>query len=233
MKQPDGLPGHLSNIPLEYFFRAIDWIKKRPEVNPDKIVLMGESRGGELVMLLASLRSDIAGVIAYSPSNVVWAAIESPWNKPSWTLQEKPVAFLTSTYNQREGLLHMFKTALAKATPQQLAAATIPVENIHAPVLLISSKSDNLWPSSEMADAVVARLTAHHFGYSIQNLQFSDSSHLLMGFGPGIVKMGMPFLFHMDFGGSPEGTRKARDAGWTAAKTFLRKIEDNNSVNRL
>jgi dienelactone hydrolase len=231
MKQPDGVPGHLSNIPLEYFFHAIDWMKKRPEVNPGKIVLMGESRGGELVLLLASLRPDIAGVIVYSPSNVVWAGIESPWNKPAWTLQEKPIAFLTSTYTQGDGLLHMFKTALAKATPQQLAAAAIPVENIHGPVLLISSKSDKLWPSSEMADNVEARLTAHHFGYSVQNLQFSDSSHLLMGYGPGIVKMGIPFLFQMNFGGSKEGTRKARDAGWAAAKAFLRRV-DNSAENR-
>lgn len=223
--QPSGLPRHLSNIPLEYFYRAIDWMKKRPEIDPTKIVLMGESRGGELVLLLASKRPDIAGVIAYSPSDVVWAGIVPPWNKPSWTDDGKPIPYLVTMPEKSEPLLTAFKRTLDTAVPDLLQAATIQVENIHCPVLLISSQSDNLWPSSKMADAVAVRLKAHAFAYPVENVQFNDASHLLMGYGNGIVKLGFPPKYGFYFGGSKEGTRKARDAGWADAKSFLARIQ--------
>jgi dienelactone hydrolase len=47
-RQPAGLPDYLAHIPLEYFFRAIDWLKARPEVNADRIVLMGNRVGASL-----------------------------------------------------------------------------------------------------------------------------------------------------------------------------------------
>jgi dienelactone hydrolase len=230
LKQPRGVPEHLADIPLEYFFHAIDWMKTRPEIDPDKIVLMGESRGGELVLLVASLRPDLAGVIAYSPSHVVWGGIEPTWSRPAWTLGGKPVAYVHSTYVKGETLLAMFNRTLANAKPEELAAAAIAVENIHAPVLFISSRRDKLWPSAAMSNAAEARMREHHFAFSIENLQFDDASHLLMGYGPGMTKLSVPLLFSVEFGGSAEGTRKARDQGWAAAKAFLARIESGRAA---
>ena len=65
----------LRRVPLEYFFKALDWLKVRPEVRSDRIVLMGESRGAELALMLGALRPDVAGVIAYSPLAFRWAAV--------------------------------------------------------------------------------------------------------------------------------------------------------------
>jgi dienelactone hydrolase len=223
--QPAGLPKYLSDIPLEYFFRAIDWMKRRREVNPEKIVLMGESRGGELVLLLGSKRPDVAGVIAYSPSDFVWAGLDPTFSKPAWTLRGAAVPLIAVRKFSFDHAVASFEQALAAATPAERAAATIPVENIHGPVLLISSKSDNLWPASQMSDAVEARLKSHGFPYAVDNVQYTDASHLLMGFGPGIVRLGVPFVGGFYFGGSKEGTRIARDAGWARAKAFLARIE--------
>lgn len=222
---PPDAPKYLANIPLEYFFIALDWMKMRPEVDPNKIVLMGESRGGELVLLLGSLRSGVAGVIAYSPSAHVWGGLGPGYKQPAWLLGAKPLPGLYSKYKFGEPVLDMFKRTLKEASPAQLAAAAIPVEKIHGPVLLISSKADKLWPSAAMADAAEARMKANHFAYPITNLQFDDASHLLMGYGPGLIKFGIPMIWEMNFGGSPEGTRKARDAGWVASKAFLAQIE--------
>jgi dienelactone hydrolase len=222
--RPADRPKYLADIPLEYFFLALDWMKAQPAINPDKIVLMGESRGGELVLLLGSQRPDVAGVIAYSPSHVIWAGLDPTYSQPAWTLQGKALPFLKTTYKFGAPFLDMFKEALATASPKTLEAVSIPVEKIHGPVLFIASKSDKLWPSAMMSNVAAARLKAHAFPYPVTNLQFEDSSHLLMGFGPGLVKIGLPPL-GMDFGGSPEGTRKARDAGWAASKKFLAAIE--------
>ncbi|GAA0549792.1 dienelactone hydrolase [Rhizomicrobium palustre] len=221
---PKSRPKYLANIELEYFFRALDWMKTRTEIDPERIILMGESRGGELVLLLASHRPDVAGVIAYSPSHLVWAGLNPTYDQPAWTLNGKPLPFLRTRYAFGASLLSMFQKALAETPAAERERATIPVENIHGPVLLISSKSDGLWPSSQMADAVAARLHARGFCYPVENLQYADSSHLLMGYGPGLIKLGIPYIWEMNFGGSLEGTRKARDAGWAASKAFLAKI---------
>ncbi|MDR3526603.1 MAG: acyl-CoA thioester hydrolase/BAAT C-terminal domain-containing protein [Rhizomicrobium sp.] len=227
--RPADSPPYLANIPLEYFFRALEWMKTQPAINPDKIVLMGESRGGELVLLLGSLRPDVAGVIAYSPSHVLWAGLDPTLGQPAWTLKGKGLPFLKATFKSATEYCDGFKTALATASPKTLAAVSIPVENIHGPVLLISSKTDHLWPASFMSNAAAARLKVHAFPYPVTNLQFDDSSHLLMGFGPGLVKMGIPYVWEMDFGGSAEGTRKARDTGWAASKAFLAEIEASST----
>src|SRR2546430_14118874 len=52
---------HLRNVPLEYIFEALDWLQARPEVRADRIVLMGESRGAELALMIGSLKPDVAG----------------------------------------------------------------------------------------------------------------------------------------------------------------------------
>jgi dienelactone hydrolase len=218
--QPDGVPASLNAIPLEYFFRAIDWLKRQPQVDSDRIVLMGQSRGGELVLLLASLRTDVAGVIAFSPSDRVWSGIPARGATtppgPAWTLNGRPVPFQDAAFVQGAAMREWF----VRSTPKP--AAIIPVEKITGPVLLISSTADKLWPSDVSASAAAARLSTRKNGARVQNLQFADASHLLMGTGPGITKLTFPgSTFTMDFGGTAEGTARARAAAWEASKRFL------------
>jgi alpha-beta hydrolase superfamily lysophospholipase len=42
-------------------------------------------------------------------------------------------------------------------------AATIKVENINGPVFLLSGKKDQWWPSTEMSDEVMKRLSENNF----------------------------------------------------------------------
>ena len=49
---------------------AIDFLKTRPEVDPSKIILIGHSEGGLLAPMIASRRSDVAGVVLMAPPGV-------------------------------------------------------------------------------------------------------------------------------------------------------------------
>jgi dienelactone hydrolase len=70
-KEP-GLPKELANIPLEYFARAIKWVQRQPGVDPDKVVLLGISRGGEGALLIGSVYPQLVhGVIALVPNHEV------------------------------------------------------------------------------------------------------------------------------------------------------------------
>jgi dienelactone hydrolase len=44
--------------------------------------------------------------------------------------------------------------------------AVIPVERIHGPVFATCAENDLLWPSCAYANAIVARLEAHHRRYA-------------------------------------------------------------------
>ena len=210
-----GLPPGLSEIPLEYLFKGIDWLRTATKA---PVALMGESRGGELVLLLASHRPDVAGVIAYSPSNAVWSALTPGPAKSSWTLDGKPLPFLIPQ-EQPGDMRGMFDKALDAAQPNP-DAALIPVERITGPILLVSSRADRLWPSTRMADAVEARLRRLHHRGKVENRQYDDASHLLMGFGPAETDVSYgTFVLH--FGGTAAGTLAARNDAWAHSKAWL------------
>jgi len=97
-------------------------------------------------------------------------------------------------------------------------------------VLLISSRADAMSPSARMANDIEARLRANRFAYRIENVQYEDASHLLMGFGPAMTELRVndpvtkQYRFTMHFGGTAEGTEAARNAGWARVKEFLARL---------
>lgn len=214
------LPAQLKDIPLEYFFKGIDWLKQRPEVNRRKIVLMGESRGGELVLQLASMRRDVAGVIAYVPSHLRWGAVGP--EGAGWTFEGKPLPFARDSYEPGKPMVDGFIKTL-DGPPEALAAAAIPVEKIRGRVLLLSTTADRIWPSSRMADAAMARMAAKGKRGPRDHIRYDDASHLMMGPGPGMIAYGSG-PYRIEFGGTAEGTLKARDDAWAKSLAFMARI---------
>ena len=50
--------------------------------------------------------------------------------------------------------------------------AVIQVEKITGPILIISSKMDNMWPSEPAAEQIMKRLEDYDFPYSYQHLSY-------------------------------------------------------------
>ena len=209
----------LRNVPLEYIFRALDWLEARPEVRADRIAVMGESRGAELALMIGALRPDVAGVIAYSPQELRWAAVGG--GGPAWTLNGVPLPYAEGVYNRATPMSQF--TDILDGPADVRNAAAIDVEHIHGPVLLISSRADGLSPSARMANDIEARLRTNGFKYRVENVQYEDASHLLMGFGPGQTEFRAE-RFTIHFGGTAEGTERARNAGWARVKRFLGRL---------
>lgn len=102
----EGLPTSLEEIPLEYFERAIAWMGKQPQVDTNKLAVVGVSKGGELALLLGSTFPEIRSVVAYVPSGVVWqsftiGASDAP--RSSWSYQGKPLPFVPFLEGTRPG----------------------------------------------------------------------------------------------------------------------------------
>jgi len=193
-----GLPESLESIPLEYFDKPIEWLQHNMHISSTNIVVIGGSRGAELALLLGSLKPAIKGVIAISPSSVVWCGLPKDVSTgacPSWTMDGKPIPYMPfDTNDVTSGIYNYFVRSLARQADVEKAA--IHVENIRGPILLVSGQDDPIWPSGEMANAICARLKDKGFQYDYTHLVYKNAGHTL----------NEKFMI----GGTVEGNKEAR-----------------------
>ncbi|MGB8591015.1 MAG: acyl-CoA thioester hydrolase/BAAT C-terminal domain-containing protein [Candidatus Acidiferrales bacterium] len=104
--------------------------------------------------------------------------------------------------------------------------AAIPVEEIRAPILLVSSEDDQVWPSEEMSGAIEERLAACRFGYEFKHLRNPGAGHMLrLPHTPATTLASkLPnFGLRIAFGGTPAATARARVSAWRETLEFLRR----------
>lgn len=206
-----GTPSHLDEIPLEYVEEALAWFSGRPFMEGKDTILLGASKGAELALLLASRSRDISGVIAISPSSVVFQGIpESFWPpRSSWTLSGHPVPFVPYDVSggiDPSGFRSLYERSLSHEPV--VRRAVIPVEQINGPILLLSGDDDTMWPASEMAELIVKRLEASSFPHGVTHEAYPEAGHTLNE-------------YYM-LGGTPAGNQAAREGSWRKIFEFLR-----------
>ncbi len=231
----DGLPRLPEEIDLVYFERAMSWLKEQPEVNPDKIVVMGASRNAELALILASSFTEtISGVIGYAPSSVSWSNTVLPYNsdklKASWTYKGQDVAYvpMNKIKANTQGdidFLSYWRSGLAKS--DLVEKASIKVENIKGPILLFSGKDDLVWPSTEMANRIENRLKEKQFEFSFKNIQYDKAGHLISTnpddktrLETGTIQIGDK-EYQYTYGGTASGDFEAKQDAKNKVLTFL------------
>ncbi len=173
----DNTPPFLMEISLNNIMARVKEIASSPEIKNNCISLIGGSRGGELVLLLGSLFEDVNLVVAHTPSHVVYPAVMlSVPQRSAWQYNRNPVPFLTMeqfTYSQIEGYLTgNSKEPFLRAMENSDAVkdAVINVEDIQGPILLISGKYDEVWPSFEMSNKIMERLDKNKFQFDYKHI---------------------------------------------------------------
>ena len=227
----EDLPAWLIKIPLEYFGTAIQWMEDQPDVNSNKIGVLGRSKGGELALLLGTAFPQIKAVVAYVPSHVVW---EGWRNMSSWTLDGRELDFVSYevTDEQKEEL---FKQPPYRLTPRFLLnlqntsaveKAVIPVERINGPVLLISGKDDQMWPSTLMSEEVMKRLSRFNHPFPYHHLSYGGAGHIIgIPYSPTTILHGIHPVTKVDYayGGNPQDNAFACKDSWPKVLQFLEK----------
>jgi dienelactone hydrolase len=159
----DDLPAQLEAIPLEYFGQAVAWMMKRPEITPERIGVVGTSRGGELALQIASMYPQIKAAVAYVPANVRYpACCGDARGRYAWTFGGRPLAFAMPRLGR---------------DPEMQRDAAIEVEKTSGPILMISGEDDGVWPSTPMANAVMGRLKQNRFAYHYEHSRYPHAGH--------------------------------------------------------
>jgi len=215
----DGLPNDLERIPVETIDRGVEWLARQPGVDPKRIVVLGMSKGAELALLAAARNLRIHGVIAVAPSSVVFEGISNGQRSlSSWTAVSNDVPFApyvrSDEYTKSRRLIDLYDPTFDKAPP----ASVIEVEKIAGPILLISGKSDMLWPSARMADQMAKRLREKGFKYEVTNWQRDDVGHHVAR-----VPLG-PTADSVRLGGSARSIAIAQVDAWGQMISFLNKL---------
>jgi dienelactone hydrolase len=238
-----GLPHYLEKLPLEYFGKALSWMKGRPEVKADAIGVLGASRGGELALLLGATFPEVKAVVAMVPSGVAWSGWDphrpENYSASSWTFGGKELPYVPDTgalptwTMDDEGRTvergtPMFLAALDAASPAALDAATTRVEKVQGPVLMLASDDDQIWPSCRLAELAMKRLdaTGHAASFADDYVCYPGAGH----------HMGMPGLPTTDpalvksdrhiwlaLGGNPAGIAHAERDAFERKRAFLAK----------
>ncbi|TVZ08692.1 bile acid acyltransferase/acyl-CoA thioester hydrolase-like protein [Cellulophaga sp. RHA_52] len=177
----EGTPKNLDRISLDAISDTIINIAKRnSKINESKIALIGGSRGGELVLNLASRFDHFNAVIAMSTSNVSFPAITWSANTSSWTFKGKDVPYVPAPLKT---ILPALKGDLYTAhkmileDKKALKKAEIEVENINGAILILSGKTDDQWPASEMSDQLIQRLKNKKFKHYNKHIAI-DGGHI-------------------------------------------------------
>jgi dienelactone hydrolase len=218
----EGRPETLEEIELEYFDKAVDWMLGGTRCRAGGIAVVGASKGAELALLVASRRPEIKGVIAIAPSSVVWQGLPKRfWPPPpvrsSWKTGGQPLAFVpydNSFIPDPNRLVELYRRSLANT--EAVRAASIPVERINGPILLLSGADDALWPSGPMGDAIGARLKEKGFKHGFTHAVFPAAGHTLNE--------------NYMIGGTVEGNRKARIEAQAKALEFLASLEKGRAA---
>lgn len=231
------LPMYLERVPLEVLKDDLEFLASQDDVDPEKIAVLGGSRGGELALLLGAHYPDLVhAVIADVPSGYVWAATSgNPLT--AWTLEGMDLPFMPSSGALAEpikkdgktyyALTPAFLADIAAAAPGELAAARIPVEQTKGPVFMVGGADDQLWPSCVLADVAWDGLVAngHDKLYKDEKHCYPDGGHFI-SFPPGSSTLESDGYFNPGFGwilvgGTPEGNAAAQRQGNTAMRGFL------------
>lgn len=185
----EGLPADLEEVPLEYFGRAIAWMKSSPNIDSTKLAIIGISRGSAPALWLPTIYEDFDAVVALAPSHVNWQAHYLDWDRyaerSSHSYRGKALPYVPYDFSDEAAMqgcdgetaacAKMYEFSLKQL--ERVQEATIPVEQIRAPVLLLSGKADSMWPSSTMGDLVMQRLDQAKHPYEYRHISYDNAGH--------------------------------------------------------
>lgn len=213
----DDLPKSVEAMHLEYFEEAVNYLLSHPEVKGPGIGLLGTSKGGELVLAMASFLKGISAAVIVNGS--VAAVGGTIYYK------DESVPPVTAMRNRvkmtKDGIMDIVD---ALKSPLEEPKSFIPVERSDATFLFLVGQDDHNWQSEFYASEASKRLQAHG-KQKPQVICYPEAGHYIeVPYFP-LCKaalhnlVGAPILY----GGEPRAHAMAQVDVWMQLQAFFHK----------
>jgi dienelactone hydrolase len=203
-------------IPLELFLDRVEDLAR----DCDRTVVLGVSFGAEAALLTGAHSPDVAAVVAFAPSDVVWAGVRGDGSVTShWTLGGEPLPYVPfdDTWEPDDEVpayVGLYETSRARFA-DHLEAATIAVERIPE-VVLVAGGDDQVWPAVPMAESIRDRRTRH--GLETVLVTDPEAGHRALLPGEPLVTAGA----RIRRGGDETADRRLGAAAWQQIQALVR-----------
>lgn len=203
-------------IPIELFQSRVAALR----VECDRVTILGTSFGAEAALITAAHTPEVQAVIAFAPTDVVWAGVRPGGSQTShWTVGGDPFPFIPyaedwTTDGDPPAYHDLYRQSWERIDDERRAAATIPVERIPR-VLLVAGGDDQVWPSIDHAHRIAERRRS--FDLDTMIIQDSDAGHRIVLPGEDPVTGGQSMVR----GGSPAADARLGSRAWPMIIEFL------------
>lgn len=177
----------LTNIPLEYFKKSIDWLNKRPEIINDSVGIIGISKGAEAALLIGSNYPDqIKSIAVFAPPCYSFEGVYLGKKRdlPSWTINNKPINYIPypddskfSMFVKHGYLKEIHTLGVNNLNENEKKLCSIDINSVTAKLLLISGSLDNTWPSEEMCNILISESKNSS---NIKHINYKGAGHMFL-----------------------------------------------------
>lgn len=185
----------------------------------DRVLVVGTSFGAEAALLTGVLSDEVDCVVAFAPSDVVWAGIAPDGRMTShWTHRGAPVPFVPFLGDWKPAedppsYVDLYRTSRARYAPE-VAEATLAVEQIPE-VVVVAGGDDRVWPAVQHAELIRDRRAAH--GLATTVVSDHEAGHRTILPGESVVTAGQ----RMQRGGTESADRRLGAAAWEHIAAYL------------
>ncbi len=195
-------------IPLELFLDRVAALRR----DCDRVIVLGTSFGSEAALLTGAVSDQVSAVVAFAPSDVVWAGVTREGRVTShWTRDGVPLPFVPFADDWQPGedppaYVDLYRRSRARF-PDSVEPARIPVEDIPS-VVLVAGGDDRVWPALEHAE----RIRRHRADRGLDTTLVTDpdAGHRTVLPGEPVVSGGA----RMRRGGTEAADRRLGRAAW-------------------
>jgi len=208
-----------SDLDLEYFEEAIDWIMKQPGIKKEGVAMVGASLGADLGMLLAAVNPRVKVVVSINGYHML---------NEMWPFKYKGVVLPFKKGMATEEFLVDKDTIDMGAYRRSLSDdpdCIYPIEKSKAQFLFFCGELDRNTDSVHTGALLMQRLRDHDKERQGEMVVFAGTGHLLEPPYLPLVYLGYSKSYDMYilFGGEATAHAKAQTVMWKKTFEFLAK----------
>jgi pimeloyl-ACP methyl ester carboxylesterase len=203
------------DIPLELFLERVNDLAQ----TADRVLVLGTSFGSEAALLTGAHSPHVEAVVAFAPSDVVWAGVRPDESLTShWTYRGEALAYVGFVDDWKPdsdppAFVGLYEES-RRRFPDRVSGAAIPVERI-GQVLLVAGGDDQVWPSLAMAELIKER--RQQYGLETTLVLDAEAGHRTVLPGEPVVTTGV----RMQRGGTETSDRRLGAAAWRYVRRLL------------